>query len=103
MNVQVQDVYTGGYHNLKGESSTAVLLRSAVPFKIGNRDNIVRATLPIITESPSGESGLSNGTVFTLFESFTGKPVDLKYPGIINEQPFGRASCRTAKIRKNPL
>jgi hypothetical protein len=38
MNIQVQDVYTGDYHNLNDESGNAILLRSAVPFKIGNID-----------------------------------------------------------------
>jgi hypothetical protein len=66
MNVQLQDVYTGDYHNLKGESGNAILLRSAVPSKIGNIDNIARATLPIITESPSGESGLIDLVLFDL-------------------------------------
>jgi hypothetical protein len=40
MNVQVQDVYTGDYHNLNGESGNAILFRTAVPFKLGNIDNI---------------------------------------------------------------
>jgi hypothetical protein len=71
--------------------------------EIGNRDNIARATLPIITESPSGESGLSNGTMFTVFESFTGKPVDIKYTGIINEQPLRGRHVEQQKNQKNPL
>ncbi len=60
MNVQIQNVYTGDYHNLKGESGNAILLRSAVPFKTGPLNHIARATLPIVTKSPSGESGLSD-------------------------------------------
>ena len=75
MNVQFQDVYTGYYHSLKGESGNAILLRSAVPFKIGSIDNIARATLPIITKSPSGESGLSDLVLFDL---------------IVFDQPWGR-------------
>ena len=42
--------------------------------------------------------------MFTVFESFTGKPVDLKYTGIINEQPLsGRhvEQQKTEKIRSD--
>ena len=35
MNVQIQNLYIGDYHNLNNESGNTILLRSAVPFKIG--------------------------------------------------------------------
>ncbi|MFZ1200260.1 MAG: hypothetical protein WAO07_08835 [Desulfobacterales bacterium] len=66
MNVQIQNVYTGDYHNLNGEGGNAILLRSAVPFKTGSLNHIARATLPIVTKSPSGESGLSELVLFDL-------------------------------------
>ncbi|MFN2249018.1 MAG: hypothetical protein ACK2U4_18150 [Candidatus Promineifilaceae bacterium] len=66
MNVQIQNVYTGDYHNLNGESGNAILLRSAVPFKTGPLNHIARATLPIVTKSPSGERGLSDLVLFDL-------------------------------------
>jgi hypothetical protein len=66
MNVQIQKVYTGDYHNLNGESGNAILLPSAVPFKTGSLNHIARATLPIVTKSPSGERGLSDLVLFDL-------------------------------------
>ncbi|MFZ0613034.1 MAG: hypothetical protein WAM73_12405 [Desulfobacterales bacterium] len=75
MNIQIQNVYTGDYHNLDDESGNAILLRSAVPFETGPLSHIARATLPIVTSSPSGESGLGDLTLFDL---------------IVFEQPWGR-------------
>lgn len=66
MNIQLQNLYNGDYHNLNDESGNTVLIRSAVPFKTGSLKHIARATLPIITDSPSGEKGLSDLTVFDL-------------------------------------
>ena len=59
MSVQIQDIYAGNYHNLNDESGNTILLRSAVPFQTGSLNHIARATLPIVTDSPSGKSGLS--------------------------------------------
>lgn len=66
MSVQLQDTYSGEYHKLNGESGNTFQLRSAVPFRAGGLDNIARATLPIATSSPSGESGLGDLTLFDL-------------------------------------
>ena len=66
MNVQIQNVHTGDYHNLIGESGNAILLRSAVPFKTGSLNHIARATLPIATKRPSVERGLSDMVLFDL-------------------------------------
>lgn len=66
MSVQVQEIYTGDYHKLDEEDGNSVLLRSAVPFKLGKLDNIARATLPIVTDSPSGKSGLGDLVLFDL-------------------------------------
>lgn len=66
MSVQIQDVYAGSYHNLDDESGNTILLRSAVPFATGSLKHIARATLPIVTDSPSGESGLSDLVLFDL-------------------------------------
>ena len=43
-----------------------MLLRSAVPFSIGSLKHIARGTLPIVTESPSGENGLGDLVLFDL-------------------------------------
>ena len=66
MSVQIQDVYAGAYHRLNDESGNTVLLRSAVPFQFGGVNNIARVTLPVVTDSPSGESGVGDMAVFDL-------------------------------------
>jgi len=66
MSVSVQDIYAGSYHQLDDESGNTLLLRSSVPFTTGSLDHIARATLPIVTDSPSGESGLSDLVLFDL-------------------------------------
>ena len=66
MSVQIQNLYIGDYHNLDNESGNIILLRSAVPFKTGSLNHIARATLPIVTSSPSRESGLGDLVLFDL-------------------------------------
>jgi hypothetical protein len=66
MSVQVQDIYAGAYHVVDDESGNTILLRSAIPFTAGGLDNIARFTLPIVTDSPSGESGLGDLVLFDL-------------------------------------
>ena len=68
MSVQVQDIYAGAYHQLDEESGNSILLRSAVPFTTGSLEHIARLTLPIVTDSPSGESGLSDLVLFDLIK-----------------------------------
>lgn len=75
MNIQIQDIYTGDYHGLDDADGNAILLRAAVPFKTGELKHIARATLPYITDSPSGESGLSDMVLFDL---------------IVFDKPWGR-------------
>jgi hypothetical protein len=66
MSVQIQNIYIGNYHKLNNEDGNTVLLRSAVPFKTGSLNHIARATLPVVTDSPSGKSGLSDLVLFDL-------------------------------------
>ncbi len=68
MSVQLQNIYSGDYHNLEDESGNALLLRSAVPFSTGSLDHIARLTLPYITDSPSGESGLGDMVLFDMIK-----------------------------------
>lgn len=65
MSVQVQNLYSGDYHNLNDESSNTVQLRSAIPFQAFGLNHIARMTLPVVTDSPSG-SGVGDLTVFDL-------------------------------------
>jgi hypothetical protein len=64
--VRFQNIYTGDYHKLDDENGNTVLLRPAVPFATVSLKHIARATLPIVTESPSGMSGLSDLVLFDL-------------------------------------
>jgi hypothetical protein len=68
MSVSVQDIYAGAYHQLADESGNTLLLRSSVPFTTGSLEHIARATLPIVTDSPSGKSGLSDLVLFDLIK-----------------------------------
>lgn len=66
MNVQLSDWYTQSYYDLGDDSGNTVLLRSAIPFTVGGQANIFRVSAPIVTDSPSGSTGLSDMTVFNL-------------------------------------
>ena len=66
MSVQIQNVYAGNYHNLNDEDGNTLLLRSAIPFRTGPLSHIARATLPVVTESPSRKDGLSDLVLFDL-------------------------------------
>jgi hypothetical protein len=68
MSVSVQDIYAGSYHQLDDESGNTLLLRASVPFTTGSLEHIARVTLPIVTDSPSGESGLSDLVLFDLIK-----------------------------------
>ncbi len=65
MNVQIGDWYND-YHNLSSDSANQINLRAALPFKMGEQQHIMRATVPIITDSPFLDSGISDITVFDL-------------------------------------
>ncbi|AQS39139.1 hypothetical protein Sps_04024 [Shewanella psychrophila] len=70
MSLQLSDWYTQSYHNLDSKSSSDsannFVLRSAMPFKIGQQSHIMRITAPIITSSPFQDTGLSDITLFDL-------------------------------------
>lgn len=66
MAVQIQNIYVGDYHNLDGETGNSVVLRPVVPFTAFGLNHIARATIPYITHSPSGETGLGDSVVFDL-------------------------------------
>ncbi len=66
MSVQISDWYTARFHGLDDEDANSVVLRSAIPFKTGDLNHILRATIPFITDSPFLDSGLSDITLFDL-------------------------------------
>jgi hypothetical protein len=75
MSLQLQEIYTGNYHNLDDESGNTVQLRAALPFSTGSLKHIARATLPMVTDSPSGADGISDLVLFDL---------------VVFDQPWGR-------------
>ncbi len=66
MAVQIQNNYSGAFHLLDDEDSNTVILRPVVPFKTGSLHHIARATLPYITNSPTGKTGLGDSVLFDL-------------------------------------
>lgn len=66
MSFQLQNYYTYSYHNAPDTDGNVVQFRAAIPFELGNTSNIARLTLPYVTDSPSGLSGLSDTTLFNL-------------------------------------
>ena len=66
MSVQVADWYNSDFHGLPGEDANTAVLRAVVPFQTGDLKNIFRATIPVITDNPVTDAGLSDITLFDL-------------------------------------
>lgn len=66
MSVSLQNTYVGGYHQRSDEEGNTVLLRASLPHELAGLKHIARATLPIITDSPSDESGIGDLVVFDM-------------------------------------
>lgn len=65
MSLQMADWHTFDYHG-SDATDNIIMLRSAIPFEIGDQKHIVRVSAPIITDHPVLESGLSDMTIFDL-------------------------------------
>lgn len=65
MAFQAGDIYVYNYHNAD-YSDNSISLRAAIPFKIGNQNNLMRITLPIITSNPFLDSGIGDVTIFDM-------------------------------------
>lgn len=65
MSVQLSDWHTINYHHSDADDNT-VVLRSALPFTIGEQKHILRVTIPVITDNPALDNGLSDSTLFDL-------------------------------------
>ena len=65
MSFQMQGYHTPNLHNADG-SASLLQFRAAIPFELGGYSNIARVTLPYVTHSASGETGLSDTTLFDL-------------------------------------
>ena len=66
MAVQLQNIYAGAYHNLHDETGNSLVLRPVIPFTTGSLNHIARATIPYVTHSPAGETGLGDSVLFDL-------------------------------------
>jgi hypothetical protein len=75
LSVSVQNIFAGSFHRLDAESGNTLLLRASMPFETGSLKHIARASLPVVTDSPSGETGLSDAVLFDLivFEESWGR------------------------------
>ncbi len=65
MSFQFLNWYTPSYHGID-DSSNQLVFRAAIPFEAFGLPNIFRVTLPYVTSSPSGESGLGDTQIFNL-------------------------------------
>ena len=62
---QLQGYYTPNLHNADG-SASLLQFRAAIPFEVGGYSNIARLTMPYVTHSATGETGLSDTTLSDL-------------------------------------
>jgi len=65
MAFQLQDSYAPSVYGTDG-SQNFIQFRAAIPFELGGLQNIFRVTLPYFTQTPSGNTGLSDMVLFDL-------------------------------------
>ncbi len=65
MSFQLQGYYSPTMNGTP-DDATYVQFRAAIPFEVFGLQNIARLTLPYVTESPSGTTGLTDSTIFDL-------------------------------------
>ncbi|WP_170825398.1 hypothetical protein [Ruegeria sp. HKCCA5426] len=65
MSFQLQGFHSFDLHN-SSEDSSLLQFRAAIPFTLGQTNHIARLTLPYVTDSPTGQAGLSDTTLFDL-------------------------------------
>ncbi len=65
MSFQLYDWYTPRYHGLD-DSANQIVFRAAIPFALGDTNQIFRITQPYVTASPSGATGFTDTTIFDL-------------------------------------
>ncbi len=66
MNFQLGWWSTTDVYGIPAESSNSLVLRSALPFSLGETNHIMRVTAPIILDGLGSSSGLGDITVFDL-------------------------------------
>lgn len=76
MALQFIDDYTLDFHNSqRGETANSVMFRAAYPYKWGKTNHIARISQPYTTDTPSGDTGLADMTLFdmTVFPASWGR------------------------------
>jgi hypothetical protein len=74
MSFQLNDWYTARVHG-SDDSANQIVLRAAIPFRLGGTNQIFRVTQPYATSTTSGATGLVDTTIFDL---------------VVFNQPWGR-------------
>ena len=65
MSFQLNDWYTADFHG-SNDSANQVVFRAAIPFTLGDTNQIFRITQPYATTTPSGTTGFADTTIFDL-------------------------------------
>lgn len=99
MSFQLLNWYTPSYHGTD-DSSNQLVFRAAIPFEMFGLPNIFRVTLPYVTSSPSGESGLGDTQVFNL--TVFGAPWGRWGAGISGSVPTGHDGLSSEKWSVGP-
>lgn len=99
MSFQLQGYYSPSVHGTD-EDAAYVQFRAAIPFEAFGLQNIARLTLPYVTESPSGTTGLTDSTVFDLV-TFT-RPWGRFGLGAVALLPTGSADLSAGQFALGP-
>jgi hypothetical protein len=99
MSFQLNDWYTANFHGTGG-SANQVVYRMAIPFALGQTNQIFRVTQPYVTSSPSGATGFTDTTVFDLV--VFGAPWGRWGVGISGTLPTGQEGLTTDKWTAGP-
>ena len=99
MSFQFYDWVTPSYHGTD-DSSNQLVFRAAMPFEMFGLPNIFRITLPYVTSSPVGLSGLGDTQVFNL--TVFGAPWGRWGAGISGSVPTGHDGLSSEKWSVGP-
>ena len=100
MSFQLQSYYSSALYNLPEQTSTRLQFRVAIPYSLGNTNNIARVTLPYIVDSPSGTSGFADLTIFNL--TVFDRPWGRWGAGVVTLLPTGKTGLSAEKFAIGP-
>jgi hypothetical protein len=99
MSFQLNDWYTANFHDIGG-ALNQVVFRAAIPFTLGDTNQIFRVTQPYVTTSPSGATGFADTTIFDLV--VFGAPWGRWGFGVSGTLPTGQDGLTTDKWTAGP-